>query len=417
MRINIVNSGSRGDIQPYIPLALGLQRAGHAVKLTVPNNYREWICSYGIEHAPMEGDVQEMMDGEQGLRFIESKSFATLRILAEMMEPVIERASRDTLESAQDSDLLIGAFGTYGVTYSIANKLGIPWMFGMLQPMHPTREFPSFGVADKVSAGAVGNYISHLMVEQAQWMSMRKIGNQVRREVLNMEPYSFWGPLAEARKQRIPAIYGYSPSVLPKPRDWGDHLHVTGYWFLDEHHWEPPADLVDFIESGPPPVYVGFGSMPTRHPEQLAQTALDALKMAGQRGVLVTGWGGLKAGDLPDTVFKVESAPHSWLFQRMAAVVHHGGAGTTGAGVRAGVPSIITPVFADQPWWGMRLYSLGVAPKPIPRKDLTAEQLADAIRIAVTDETMRERAAQLGERVRAEDGVGSAVRVINNLAL
>ncbi len=414
MRINIVTSGSRGDIQPYIPLALGLQRAGHMVKITTASDYREWICSYGIEYARLVGDVRQMMDGEQGLRFVESKGFGTLKELARMMEPIAYQAMRDILASSQDADLLIGSFGSYAPVYTAATKLGISWIMAMLQPVHPTREFPSFAVTNKVTAGPIGNRISHLLVEQAQWMIFRKIGNRVRREALNMEPYPFFGVLRETRKQRIPTIYGYSPSVLPKPRDWDDHIHVTGYWFLDEPAWQPPARLVDFLEAGPSPVYIGFGSMLHRHPEQPAQIAVDALRRVNQRGILVTGWNGLKASDLPDSVITIDFAPHGWLFPQMAAVVHHGGAGTTGASLRAGVPTIITPVFADQPWWGMRVHSLGVGPKPIPRAELTAEILAEAIQTTVTEPRMRKRATCLGQSIRAEDGVGNAVRVIGN---
>jgi sterol 3beta-glucosyltransferase len=417
MRINIVTSGSRGDIQPYIPLALGLQGAGHTVKITTAGDFRDWIWSYGIEYAPLVGDVRQMMDGEQGLRFVESKGFNTLKELARMMEPIAHRAMQDILASAQDSDLLIGSFGSYAPVYTAATRLGISWMMAMLQPVHPTREFPGFAVADRVTAGPIGNRISHLLVEQAQWMVFRKLGNRVRREVLNLEPYPFFGVLREARKQRIPTIYGYSPCVLPKPHDWGDHIHVTGYWFLDEPDWQPPASLLDFLEAGPPPVYIGFGSMPHRHPEQLAHLAVDALRLVNQRGILVTGWNGLKACDLPDTVMTIDFVPHGWLFPQMVAVVHHGGAGTTGASLRAGVPTIITPVFADQPWWGMRVYSLGVGPKPIPRPELTAENLAAAIRTVTSDSGMCERAVRLGQSIRAEDGVGNAVRVINNLSL
>jgi UDP:flavonoid glycosyltransferase YjiC (YdhE family) len=209
-------------------------------------------------------------------------------------------------------------------------------------------------------------------------------------------------------------LYCYSPAVVPKPPDWGEHAHVTGYWFLDHPpDWQPPADLVDFLESGPPPIYVGLGSISSRDPEKTSRIVLDSLRQAGQRGVIATGWGGLSQSDLPDEVFVTEAVPHDWLFPRMAAVVHHGGAGTTGAGLRASVPSIIVPVSNDQPFWGRRVKALGAGPAPIPRKRLTADRLAHAICVAVTDEAIRKRAAELGETIRAEDGVANAVRIIN----
>jgi UDP:flavonoid glycosyltransferase YjiC (YdhE family) len=201
--------------------------------------------------------------------------------------------------------------------------------------------------------------------------------------------------------------------VIAPPADWPDYIHVTGYWFLEPPAgWEPPGDLVDFLQAGPPPVYVGFGSMLSRKPEETADLVLQALARTGQRAVLSSGWGGLKKEKFPETVFMVGSIPHSWLFPKMAAVVHHGGAGTTGAGLRAGIPSVITPFFGDQPFWGHRVYALGVGPEPIPRKRLTVENLAGAIQRAVSDMAIREKASRLGERIRAEDGIARAVAII-----
>jgi sterol 3beta-glucosyltransferase len=209
-------------------------------------------------------------------------------------------------------------------------------------------------------------------------------------------------------------LYCYSPAVVPKPPDWSEHAHVTGYWFLDHpQEWQPPADLVGFLESGPPPLYVGVGGITSRDPEKASRIVLDALRQSGQRGVIATGWGGLSRSDLPGEVFVTEAVPHDWLFPRMSAVVHHGGAGTTGAGLRAGVPSILVPVANDQPFWGRRVKALGAGPDPIPRKRLTADRLAHAMRVAVMDESIRKGAAELGQRLRAEDGVVNAVRIIN----
>jgi UDP:flavonoid glycosyltransferase YjiC (YdhE family) len=209
-------------------------------------------------------------------------------------------------------------------------------------------------------------------------------------------------------------LYCYSPAVVPKPPDWSEHAHVTGYWFLDQGpDWQPPTDLVDFLESGPPPIYVGVGGITSRDPGKTSCIVLDALRQSGQRGVIAAGRGGLSQSGLPNEVFVTEAVPHDWLFPRMAAVAHHGGAGTTGAGLRAGVPSIIVPVTNDQPFWGRRVKALGAGPAPIPRKRLTADRLAHAICVAVTDEAIRKRAAELGETIRAEDGVVNAVGIIN----
>jgi UDP:flavonoid glycosyltransferase YjiC (YdhE family) len=238
-----------------------------------------------------------------------------------------------------------------------------------------------------------------------------------------MPPAKFWGPFAALQQQkRTPVsngltvqtiLYGYSPQVLPPPKDWGDCIHVTGYWFLEPPAgWEPPIDLVNFLQSGPPPVFIGFGSIPNSKPEKTADLVLQALARTGQRGVLSAGWGGLKKENLPETVFMIGSMPYSWLFPQMAAVVHHGGAGTTAAGLWAGIPAIVTPFFGDQPFWGKRVYALGVGPRPIPRQHLTVDRLTESIRCAVSDTGMRTRAARLGEGIRAEDGIARAVAAI-----
>jgi UDP:flavonoid glycosyltransferase YjiC (YdhE family) len=204
--------------------------------------------------------------------------------------------------------------------------------------------------------------------------------------------------------------------VISAPPDWGEEIHVTGFWLLDSaDDWAAPSGLMDFLQAGPPPVYIGFGSMSTRKPEETADLVVEALKRTGQRAILLSGWGGLQKAALPDSVFMIESIPHSWLFPRVSAVIHHGGAGTTAAGLRAGVPSIVIPFFADQPFWGRCVEELGVGPAPIPRKELTAERLAKAVQAAVTDQAMRQRAADLGSKIQAEDGIGRAVEVIQEI--
>jgi UDP:flavonoid glycosyltransferase YjiC (YdhE family) len=204
---------------------------------------------------------------------------------------------------------------------------------------------------------------------------------------------------------------------MPPPSDWNAVTHVTGYWHLPpERDWQPPADLLDFLDGGAPPVYIGFGSMVSADPTAKARLIVDAVTQAGLRAVLATGWGALDAGELPDSIHVLQEAPHEWLFPRMAAVVHHGGAGTTAAGLTAGKPSIICPFIADQPFWGRRVEQLGVGPAPIPQGKLSAARLADALKVAVSDAGMRERAAALGDKLRAEDGVANAVGLVKRYA-
>jgi UDP:flavonoid glycosyltransferase YjiC (YdhE family) len=211
-------------------------------------------------------------------------------------------------------------------------------------------------------------------------------------------------------------LNGFSRHVLPKPSDWNDLQKVTGYWFLEQHqNWQPPDELTAFLEDTPKPVYVGFGSMVDLEADELTRLVVDAVEQAGTRAVLLGGWTDLGGDGLPDSIIKVDFVPHDWLFPRVAAVVHHGGAGTTAAGLRAGVPTVIVPFMADQPFWGYQVAKLGVGPKPIPRRKLSAGRLAAAIRQAAGDAGMQRKAIELGGKIREEEGVGNAVSLINDL--
>jgi UDP:flavonoid glycosyltransferase YjiC (YdhE family) len=248
------------------------------------------------------------------------------------------------------------------------------------------------------------------------WQGFRSADKLARRKVLGLPSAPFAGPYNSERLRGMPVLYGFSPSVIPPAADWDANTHVTGYWFLDPaDDWTPPPALLTFLQAGPPPVYVGFGSMSNRDPQATAHLVVQALARTKQRGILLSGWNGLRTTDAPDSVYVLDSAPFSWLFPRVAAVVHHGGAGTTASGLRAGVPSVITPFFGDPPFWGRRVAQLGVGPEPVPFNKLTVERLARAIQTAVSDDTMRWRAADLGAKIRAEDGVARAVAVVQQL--
>lgn len=413
MQVTIIAVGSRGDVEPYVALGNGLKQAGHAVHVLGSQDFRDAITAHGLTYFDIGGSIQSVAQGMQDL--LEGGNF--LKILSSMgpaAQGMVSQAVVSGLAACDGSDLVIAGLGGFSVGLALSEKLGIPFVPAYLYPFTPTREFasvllPSTGVA----LPAWANRLSHRIGRQMLWQAFRSADNKARREVLHLPAAPLLGPFGSLEKAGGTVLCGYSRHVIPVPRDWSRSIHVTGYWFLEPAPgWKPPAELDLFLNSGPTPVYLGFGSMVHRRPEEMADLVLRALERTGQRAVVSTGWGGMRTSRLPDSVCMVGSIPHSWLFPRMAAVVHHGGVGTTAAGLRAGVPAVVTPFFGDQPFWGDRVHSLGVGPRPIPRRQLSSDRLADAIRVAVSDTGMRDRAAALGERIRAEDGIGRAVEVL-----
>jgi sterol 3beta-glucosyltransferase len=417
MQIAIIALGSQGDVQPYVALGRGLKAAGHAVRLVTHENFGKLISSHGLAFCPMSGNVQEVVESPEMRRLLEKGNFFAINAHT---SKILERAAidwaKEGLAACEGMDLLIAGVGGLFVALSLAEKLQIPMLQAYVFPFTPTSAFPGVLFPQSVSRfGGAVNRLTHHLLRQIIWQRFRKPDRLARQQVLKLPAAPLLGPYNSAKFRRYPALYGFSPSVIPKPADW-HNTHIAGYWFLNAvPDWTPPADLMTFLQAGPPPVYIGFGSMGSRKPEETADLVLSAIARTGQRAILLSGWGGLSKADLPDTVFMVESIPHSWLFSQVAAVVHHGGAGTTAAGLRAGVPSIVIPFFGDQLFWGQRVAALGVGPDPIPRKQLTVERLTQVIRQAVTNRAMIKRAAELGAKIQAEDGIANAVAIVGEI--
>jgi sterol 3beta-glucosyltransferase len=414
VKVVILCLGSRGDVQPHIALAQGLTRAGHHVRLATHSIFRDLVATHGLEYAPLESNPQEILQGEAGQTWLAAgrNPLRSMHNFATLARPMVDRALSECWSACVGADAIIFTILAFAA-YNIAEKLQIPCFASALQPLTRTRDFAA--MSTRSPGFSAYNRLTHLAAEQVMWQPFRQITNQWRRDFLQLPPLPFTGPFSRVLRQRLPHLYGYSPAVVPKPSDWPEHLHVTGYWFLDRPpEWQPPAHLLEFLEAGPPPVYVGFGSMIKDDPAATTDLVLKALALTGQRGVLLTGWGGLGGRQLPSTVFQLDSIPHDWLFPRVAAVVHHGGAGTTAAALRAGVPSVTIPFltppfFSDQVFWGDRVRELGAGTGPILQSHLTAERLAAAIHAATTTEGIRSRAAALGQQIRAEDGIRLAV--------
>ncbi|MGD2135796.1 MAG: glycosyltransferase [Gemmatimonadales bacterium] len=415
MHVALLTAGSRGDVQPYVALGAGLAAAGHGVRLVTHRVFERSAQAHGLDFAGIGGDPREAVESDIGQSWLGSGENPAKFVIgmAKIMRPLMADAVRDALAACRDTDLILFSPLGWLAAHHVAEKLRLPLAGAYLQPFTPTRSFPPPFARSGWSLGALHNRFAYLVGEHLFWWLFRRSANAARRDILGLSPMPLRAPFPALRARSRLMLYGFSPSVLAPPEDWPASAHVTGYWFLDDANgWEPPEDLVRFLADGRPPVYVGFGSMHARSAHAVTRLVLEALDRAGQRGILLTGWGALTDEAVPDSVYALEHVPHDWLFPRVAAVVHHCGAGTTGAGLRAGVPTVPVPFFADQPFWARCLGDVGVATKPVPFKRLTTKRLATAIERAVGDDRLHERAAAVGRTVRAEDGVGRAVELI-----
>ncbi|HEX9900338.1 MAG TPA: glycosyltransferase [Candidatus Methylomirabilis sp.] len=414
IRVTILALGSRGDVQPYLNLGEGLHRAGHRVALISFGNFRRLVEDRGLDFYPIRGDPRQILAGAAG-QALASSGQNILRMWSAVMRSFgdLTRTLPSDLDLAavRDSDVLISQLPGGIYAYDVAEKHGIRLVRAEVLPMTETSAFPMIPFPTSLSFVPGYNRLSFHLAARIMWSGFGPSINRWRKVTLGLPPWGWAGPFGRVHAEKVPVLCGFSRHVVPPPPDWGDHVHVTGYWFPGEKEWSPDEGLVQFLESGPAPVFLGFGSMPVGDPERTTALLLAAVRLSGHRAVIQAGWGGLGQASLPENVWRLGEAPYEWLFPRMSALVHHGGSGTTALGLRAGVPAVIVPFVFDQFYWGNRLAELGAGPRPIPFRRLTAERLAEAIQ-AAGDAGVRRRAADLGSKVRAEDGVGKAIQIL-----
>jgi hypothetical protein len=275
-------------------------------------------------------------------------------------------------------------------------------------PWSPTHDFPHplANIKSSSDSGSMANEMSYTIVDMMTWQGLGGLTNKFREETLKLGPLSQAAAVTALHRLRVPYTYCWSPALIPKPKDWGSNITISGFYFLSlASNYQPDPDLAEFLASGPPPIYIGFGSIVVEDPNAMTKMIFDAVKLTGQRALVSKGWGGLGGDELskPDGVFMLGNCPHDWLFKHVSCVVHHGGAGTMSAGIALGRPTVIVPFFGDQPFWGAMVARAGAGPSPIPYKELTAEKLANAILEALKPDTL-ERAEEISERIREEDG-------------
>lgn len=413
-RITIVAVGLRGDVQPLIALGRGLKNAGYKVRVASQPDFGGLVKASGLEHYALSGEARRFFAGPAGLalrsRLGDAAQFT--RFWRAYVAPMVLNHLSELPGAAAGADAVICP-PWFQASPTLAEARGVPCLVACVMPVPaiPTAEFP-YPFQDSVW-GQTDEAANRTSWEEGEWFAGVAFPELGRWRVsLNLPAVSWDGYLACIRS--TPHLFGYSRHVLPKPRDWGAAHHVTGYWFPDDDmSYTPPEELRRFLDAGPPPLVLGFSSQASRRNAELSTLFAEALGRTGRRGILLTGWGGLKAVS-SSNVFTAGAVPYEWLLPRAAAMVHHGGAGTVGECLRRGVPSVAIPLGYDGHFWGRRVAALGAGLAPLSENNLDLTVAAEVITRLCEDRSVRERSRRLSHLIRDEDGVRNAVRHVES---
>lgn len=409
MNITILTFGSRGDVQPFLPLSLGLMSRGHNVTLAAPARFKDLIGEHGITFFPLPGDPEELS------RRLNDAGYNFIRQVKELISHAVDigvEMLHQTEEACRDADLIIHTFAHAVGAHTLAREKNIPDIHIQTFPMFaPTGDYPNVTMPNL--GNRFLNRLTHTLSIQVTMLTSTIGFEQVRRRA-RLPKRTLYHPFKDdPHRLRTPILCAWSPSLLPPSSDWNPRVHVTGYYFLPENKsYSPPLELDEFLKSGKPPVCVSFGSMVNKNAEKIDAVIQESLMRTNNRGIILSGWGSAHRESTSEFLY-LESAPHDWLLPKCKMLIHHGGAGTTSAGLRAGVPQVVVPFMADQPFWGDRVHTVGVGPKPIRVNQLSVEKMASAMAEAETN-VILERAQVTGQRIRSEEGVDTAVKLIES---
>jgi sterol 3beta-glucosyltransferase len=412
-RIAVFALGTRGDVQPMLALAKGLKAAGYDITLVTGDNFVDWTQQQGIE-AVGTVDMDAMMSSESGIAWSESSRSAAEQLvhMGKLMNEYGAQMTEGAHRGVQGADAIISGFVSDFIATALAEKYQLPTVSAALQPYRPTRSGPASLSPIFPRGTSILNAVMGRFVERLLFRVYEPTMNRFRTQVLGLSSLDV--NAYYKRLHETPTVNGFSRFVVPPAPDWGEDVYTAGYWFLEEAKWQPPEELVQFLEGGAPPVYIGFGSMTSSDPAGTIRRIGEVLSKLGLRGVIPAKWNTQQftQAELPSHLYAVDRVPHRWLFPRMQAVVHHGGAGTTAAGLYAGKPTLVVPHMSDQPYWGRRVAALGAGPHPLPRHRLNNRLLTARLRELVTNTMIQSSAQVLGEKIRAEHGIDNAVRFI-----
>lgn len=407
--ITIICSGSRGDFQPYISIARELKKQGKEVRITAGASQEDFVKNYGIDVFPISIDVSNANVDPKLLEDAGSSDNPLKMLLTfNKMKHLGHEILKETFKACSGSELIIYHPGC-AVGYFAAEELGIPSVLASPFPIHKNDDYLSVVMYGKSKNTKFKRALSYKLIYKMLWMTSSLSIKKLWKEQYGKLPKNYGCTFDLHNNPKNPAVISCSNHIFNRPNSLNENIQQSGYFFLDEDEYTPSNELQDFLNSGEKPIYIGFGSMLKESEKaHYAQMAVKALQKANKRGVLY-GFGEIE--DLPSNIIVVKTTPHSWLFPKMSAVCHHGGAGTSAEGFRAGIPSIIVPFSNDQFAWAYRSFDLGIGVKPIHKKDLNEDNLVKAIK-SVFDKEIIENSKQIGVKIKSETGLKDAVEAI-----
>lgn len=419
MKLAAVTFGSRGDVEPYVAFGRELVAAGYEVRLTAQQAFRESAGDSGVEFVGVRGrSIQDLVDSPEGKELVANlrNPFALARQLGrlnDMLSHELELIYTDVLAATEGADAVLCSPATFPAL-DVAAHLGLPVVQMHLIPLEPTSRFPApVAYINARTLTPLGNRLSYPLDELLVWRLLKRAVEPVRARVLGRGPRRARETLAQ-RRRRLGALVGISPTVLPRPRDWSPDVVSCGYWWSSPRSSEQGSldeATLRFLAAGPPPIFVSLGSMPIGDPRAVTAILAQAARDANVRLILQRGWAGLGEGLVADHVHVTGELPHGAIFDLVAAVAHHGGAGSIARGLRHGKPTLVMPVLADQFFWGRRMVELGVGPSPLPLRRLDRSGLARRLAALATPAFTR-RAGAVAADLQREDGGAVATEAL-----
>jgi UDP:flavonoid glycosyltransferase YjiC (YdhE family) len=420
--ITIIGLGTRGDVQPLIPLAERLVQQQYDVTIATHDCFKQLIIDHNLKFCSAGGNPMEILESSAGQELLNSGSNPLLNVfrLVKLAKPIIIEIFQKVFWACSQTDIILGNDVALFLGHYLGKKLNVPHVQIHYYPLHATETMPNI----YFNLNFLHNHkfiqkkiyrLTHFLYEKVFSFLMQSSISEACTTILNLPAVDSY---SSALRQTPLTLCAFSPHIVPKPYDWNDRIHLTGYWFLNhEAEWKAPSQIEKFIKAGSAPIYIGLGSKPTENPKKMTDIIIEALCISGQRGILSTGWKGLSKNYEHENVLFTDYIPFDWLFPKMSMVVHAGGLGTTFCGIRAGIPNIVLPFFDDEPFWANRIHALGIGPKPIPFKEINAKKLAHAINEVISNPRIKKDASFFGKLIDAEKGVEKAVHILNEFII